>query len=357
MNSYKEPTHSRESVISEFRSLFDLVQSSERTQFQDYLLIITLSTFHLRFEKEIAFNKTLDRHPYDASISLINEMKDFSSNLLKASFASNVELKGKYKGQGLIEKHQQLWQEIWTRHNIDEFKNFVKVKRERFEINNLTQFVKDRNCVEFGCGNGAILAALIDMGAKFCSGIDFGQENVQFAKQALNDLGYSDKVTVEEGNVLDTQFEDSSFDFAVSNGVFHHLEKTTVPKALSEVYRVLKPGGYFWYYMDGNSLTGELWDISVEKLQDIDPLFMESIFELMGLTREKTVHLMDSLNATYIHNSYESLCQELKDAGFVDFQRMLGGTEFDMDSHQEIDPYTKAKFGDGDLRVLARKPE
>ena len=46
--------------------------------------------------------------------------------------------------------------------------------------------------------------------------------------------------------VYDTKEKKNTFDLAIQNGVFHHLKNES--KAYKEVYRVLKPAGYFWVY-------------------------------------------------------------------------------------------------------------
>jgi len=345
----------REDLVEELQNLVEFIEINTTGIFRDYVLVNTLSMFHLRYESEIAFVNS-EIHPYLACKSLIEEVYEFAKCLCGCSFAAEQTPEQESKEETLISRHQSLWQEIWTRHSKEEYLSFVKVKRQRFEVNDLTSKVLGKKCVEFGCGNAVILAALKDMGASSCHGIDFGENNIHHAKRMLSECGYNSGISVSIGNVLKTPFEDDSYDFAVANGVFHHLEENTIPIALSEVFRVLKPGGYFWYYVDGNSLAGELWDVSVAGLKEVDPKYMESIFTSMGLSRDKKVHLVDSLNAVYIHNTYEGVCNELAQAGFEDFIRMQGGRHFDMDPHKSEDPYAKEKFGDGAIRILSRKP-
>lgn len=53
--------------------------------------------------------------------------------------------------------------------------------------------------------------------------------------------GYHYADHVQNMNVLDLQFPDNYFDLAICNHVLEHIPEDT--KAMSEIYRVLKPGG------------------------------------------------------------------------------------------------------------------
>ena len=39
------------------------------------------------------------------------------------------------------------------------------------------------------------------------------------------------------------------YDFAIQNGVFHHLDNED--KAYREIYSVMKKSAYLWFYTDG----------------------------------------------------------------------------------------------------------
>ena len=58
--------------------------------------------------------------------------------------------------------------------------------------------------------------------------------------------GVIDKVEVKDGDARDLPFDDGSFDVIVSSLVIHNIhDKEEREKAINEVVRVLKPGGYF----------------------------------------------------------------------------------------------------------------
>jgi len=71
-------------------------------------------------------------------------------------------------------------------------------------------------------------------------GIDLIPEMLQRAEENLK-LAKLKNVTFEESSADKLSFPDESFDVVISNGAFNLV--TDKAKALSEVFRVLKPGG------------------------------------------------------------------------------------------------------------------
>ena len=108
--------------------------------------------------------------------------------------------------------------------------------------------------LDIGCGAGVdtIIAALMAGPSSSVTGIDLIPEMLERAKEnarlsALN-------ISFLEGSAEDLLFHDNTFDVVISNGVFNLVVDKA--KALSEVYRVLKPGGRFM--LADQILAGEL---------------------------------------------------------------------------------------------------
>ena len=108
--------------------------------------------------------------------------------------------------------------------------------------------------LDIGCGAGvdSIFAALMAGPSGKVTGIDLVPEMLERAKEnarlsALN-------INFLEGSAEDLLFSDNTFDVVISNGVFNLVVDKV--KALSEVYRVLKPGGRFM--LADQILAGEL---------------------------------------------------------------------------------------------------
>ena len=106
--------------------------------------------------------------------------------------------------------------------------------------------LKDKSLLDAGCGTGWFSKAAFDRGAKVTS-MDLGENLLaQVAKKCQ-----SQKIV---GSILDIPFPENTFDYVVSSEVIEHTPEPF--KALSEIYRVLKPGGVmvistpnkFWYW-------------------------------------------------------------------------------------------------------------
>ena len=82
-----------------------------------------------------------------------------------------------------------------------------------------------------------------------CVGIDYGKRSIDYANKFKRKFFKEKKISFLIRSVYRSKLKSDYFDFALQNGVFHHLENER--KAYREVYRVLKPGGYLWVYTDG----------------------------------------------------------------------------------------------------------
>jgi ubiquinone/menaquinone biosynthesis C-methylase UbiE len=69
-------------------------------------------------------------------------------------------------------------------------------------------------------------------------------EGLEFAAKLIAENGLSDQIACKLENVAEPlAHPDSSFDFIYARLVLHYLPKQQLVPALSELYRVLKPGG------------------------------------------------------------------------------------------------------------------
>jgi SAM-dependent methyltransferase len=91
---------------------------------------------------------------------------------------------------------------------------------------------KHARILDAGCGSGRNMVELAHHGV--VTGIELSRTSVELARE--RDVG-----EVLEGSVMDTPFDDASFDLTVSLDVIEHLEDDV--GALRELRRVTKPGG------------------------------------------------------------------------------------------------------------------
>lgn len=99
--------------------------------------------------------------------------------------------------------------------------------------------------VEIGCGQGTDALALCSYmapGGQYL-GLDYSEESIASAIAAARQAGSELKVRPEfrKGNAEALDLESGSVESVYSMGVLHHTPETE--KSISEIYRVLKPGG------------------------------------------------------------------------------------------------------------------
>jgi len=134
-----------------------------------------------------------------------------------------------------IKSHINLKQELLSSINISDHKNKIsKIGTKDFKI------------LSIGAGTGGDLAVLKKFGSIYAFDID----------QNVIDMIYDDMVV--EKQVADAQaipYEDNKFDMVVAFEVLEHIQNDK--KAIAEINRVLKPGGFLVFSVPAfNALFG-----------------------------------------------------------------------------------------------------
>lgn len=107
------------------------------------------------------------------------------------------------------------------------------------------QLQSKEQVLEIGFGTGAFLNRMFDYTDNLSvSGIDFSEDMVEMAKANNKEAIRSGKLNITLGQSDDMPFPDSTFDKVFCNMVIYFWDKPE--KHLSEVHRVLKPGGTFY---------------------------------------------------------------------------------------------------------------
>lgn len=73
-------------------------------------------------------------------------------------------------------------------------------------------------------------------------GVNFCEHHIEFAERVAQERGWDDKVQFHYANMLQTPFEDASFDFVVSNETTMYVD---LHDLFHEFARILKPGGRY----------------------------------------------------------------------------------------------------------------
>jgi 2-polyprenyl-3-methyl-5-hydroxy-6-metoxy-1,4-benzoquinol methylase len=95
--------------------------------------------------------------------------------------------------------------------------------------------------LDYGCGRGLISCALASKGFEV-HGVDISNEPLDIAKKLADELHCRVSFHLIDDGKL--PFQDISFDLVLSHWAFHEIDQDHQLKVVTELYRVLKVGGY-----------------------------------------------------------------------------------------------------------------
>lgn len=337
----------------ECAKIISKVNKVNKTIFNFHFIINEIILINLKIENILFKNKHKD-----PVILALNVVKNFNRKIDEIISLQNYDgmVPIKNNKKNMEKTHRQLFQKLWLNYSLKEYKtDRIKRYEKRIKINKLEKFIKNKKIVDFGCGHGNFLIACNKFNPISCLGVDYGKDSIEYAKSMVNKLNLSkDKFNFKVSSVYRTKIKSGSYDFAIQNGVFHHLKDEK--KAYLEVHRVLKKGAYFWVYTDGGGgLRDKIYDMCQKILNKIDKNYVVNQIRSSGLNYGKIYHLSDNMNAIYRHTTYKKMKLFLRKLGFKNFRQLNGGFSTDFDKPFNNDKYFKKKFGSGDIRILCQK--
>ncbi len=150
--------------------------------------------------------------------------------------------------------------------------------------------------LDVACGTGISTFELIKKchGQGTFYGVDLSDSMIETARKNAAQQGY--KAVLQQGDAENLEYPDSMFDLATCNFAFHFFPDKT--KALSEMYRVLKPGGQAALLFPGMGGGVEATDIflRVAERHPEYPGFLETVYGFLGrmMSLEDAVSLFES---------------------------------------------------------------
>lgn len=157
--------------------------------------------------------------------------------------------------------------------------------------------------LDVGTNDGEFIKVLMKALSNYetFTGIDVTEEDIKKGEQEFKE----DPVTLQVMNAEEMTFQDNQFDTVCISYTIHHLENIEI--VLSEMYRVLKPGGHFIIqemYSDGKQTEAQNVDMDIHHLNvKIDTLL--GIPHFASLTRQELRNLVTKLGLNDIE-VYES---------------------------------------------------
>jgi SAM-dependent methyltransferase len=130
------------------------------------------------------------------------------------------------------------------------------------------QLPPEPRCLEIGCGQGALARLLVERYNAQVVASDYDPSQVTLARERLADIHKQVESRVVDARAI--PFAEAEFDALFSFGVLHHIPGGW-RKALAEIARVLKPGGWFIFTdLVLAPLTGRLVRSLFPRLDQLD---------------------------------------------------------------------------------------
>jgi len=148
---------------------------------------------------------------------------------------------------------------IWVSEYYESGKTIFKDLVKQLNKNNI-DVNKFKNILDFGCGVGRLIRHFTIYSNVSLFGTDYNYELIDWASENLT-FGEFSKNELEPP----LYFENDKFDFVYARSVFTHLGEDLQKAWSKEIYRILKPGGIFYFTTHGLNTTGSLEESEVKK--------------------------------------------------------------------------------------------
>ena len=110
--------------------------------------------------------------------------------------------------------------------------------------------------LDIGCGSGVYIQEFLKMGFD-CTGIDISADMLEACRKIVHADEHPDRIHLSQGEVEHLPFRDQEFDLVICIGVLGYL--LTDEKALVELKRIVKPGGYLLVNLTNMYSSSAIW--------------------------------------------------------------------------------------------------
>lgn len=171
--------------------------------------------------------------------------------------------------------------------------------------------------VDVGCGRGELLAQAARLGAARAVGVEYAPAAVALARETIARADASDVAEVHQADARALPVADATADAATMLDVVEHLAPAELKTALTEVRRVLRPGGRLLVHTMPNRM---IYTVTYRILR-ISPVHRRHWPRDPRNDWERAMHVNEQ--------SLGSLHRSLRRAGFTDVRATLGHQVYD----------------------------
>lgn len=253
------------------------------------------------------------------------------------------------------DSHDDVYGRTFALYDREQLLEFMQPFIDRFEANKLDKSVfAGKSCMDAGCGGGRGTLFMLQNGAAKVTAFDYSARNVETTKRNAEKFGYTN-VAVQQGTLAELPFADGTFDFVWCNGVLQHAADPD--RCLSEITRVLKPGGRSWIYVYG---SGGVYWYAVRYFRrwfdGVSPEQLISMLQLVGLEPRYIGEYLDDWKVSYLR-AYRAarVTKRLDELGYEDTRPLPFGVPYDTNHRNTKWPTEQPWLGEGDIRVLVTK--
>jgi ubiquinone/menaquinone biosynthesis C-methylase UbiE len=113
--------------------------------------------------------------------------------------------------------------------------------------------------LDIGCGTGILSLKFLEAANCTVHGIDLAEDMLGIFEDKIKKLNLTNRVTIKQGDAVNLEFEDSTFDIVASTVTLHHIKDKQ--QIINKIYRILKPKGRFVIGDLNIDTSGDLKDV------------------------------------------------------------------------------------------------
>lgn len=201
--------------------------------------------------------------------------------------------------------------------------------RPKYPAEIIVQFIfrnfnreKSNKILDLGCGAGRHVYFMASENID-AYGIDISKDGVDYTEKILKNSGLSANVKV--ASVDDIPYQDNYFDGIISYGVLYYCKMNEIKRSVSEIRRVLKPGGKAllvvrntkdYRYGNGHEIEKNTFLINEENSNKC--AFNENGMQMHFFDLDEIKELFEKFNEVYVDEIIETHnSMKYCDANFV----------------------------------------